>query len=155
MPTPPSRSVLVPAAPPTDGPVDAPTAVWFGAFCTGLTAVAGLSGGSASAGPDAAGLSATGDRVRTAAATLAGLPAPNIPGGQRFAATVVPALTAFGDELRGIGRRSAGGDRTAGADLGQALSTVTGALDDYETLQIGPATQVSIQRIPACARLGR
>jgi hypothetical protein len=144
------------------GNVDAQTANWFGAFCTGMSPlITAMQGGAIpTGGTDMQStmvkeFTTLGDAMTNTANILKPLPPPTFTNGGQFASDVVASLSQAGPQMKSAAADIKAVDpsnptalQAAIEKAGTALSTSMSGLDKYD---LDTNTQDAMKKIPACA----
>lgn len=145
------------------GNVDAQTATWFSAFCSGMSPMLDAAQGSVVPTGAGADLQATmvkefstlGDAMTNTANALKPLPPPTFSNGTQFATDVVNSLSQAGPLLKSaaatvqaVSPTDMSGLETAIAKASESLSSSMSTLSKYS---LDKNTQTAMKNIPACA----
>jgi hypothetical protein len=144
------------------GSVDAQTANWFGAFCTGMSPlITAMQGGAVpTGGTDMQStmvkeFDTLGDAMTNTANILKPLPPPTFSNGGQFASDVVASLSQAGPQMKAAAadiKAVAAGD-TAGlqAAIEKASTAMSSSMSGLDKYDLDTNTQDAMAKIPACA----
>ena len=152
-----------------NGSLDAQSAAWFDAFCTGLAPLSDA--GQAMAGADAtdpaaqlstsvAAFNAIADAFTNTANTLKGLPAPTFAHGDEIASKIVTGLSQAGPQIKAaaqtLSQVKATDEAGVQAAVGAAAGTLSSAASSLDpgNYALDAGTQADIEKIPSCAKVG-
>jgi hypothetical protein len=152
-----------------NGSLDAQSAAWFDAFCTGLTPLSDA--GNVLSGADAtdpaaqltasvAAFNAIGDAFTNTANALKSLPAPTFAHGDEIASKIVTGLAQAGPQVKAAAQTLSQVKATDEAGVQAAIATAAGTMSsaaaslDPGNYELDAGTQADIEKIPSCAKVG-
>jgi hypothetical protein len=152
-----------------NGGLDAQSAAWFDAFCTGMSPLSDASSAMAGAGgsdpksqltASVAAFNSIADAFTNTANKLKDLPPPTFEHGAEIASKIVTGLATTGPQIKAAAQTLSQVQATDEAGVQTAIEAAAGTLEsaasslDPGNYALDEGTQNDIKKIPSCAKIG-